>query len=767
MQTRTSAAILATFLTVPAAALAQGTVIARCIQPMPPCTVRECPRPRPMPCPDFRPGNPIERVRSDVRVEMVDRVLRYEVTEVFVNRGSGLGEADYVFPLPAGAAFQDLRLSINGELVSGETLGADEARRVYEEIVRTQRDPALVEWMGHGLLRARIFPLNPGEEKKVVVRFQSVASREGDALRVDYFRGSAPNGQWRNAAEGRRGGDRVRGPSFTLLYPNDRQFGTAYSPTHDADVSRDGDRRRVELNGGGSAVTVLIPVRRGSAPAISVLTYAAGEDDRFALVTLSPPAMNTRRTPREVTLVMDISGSMSGRKMEQARQSARRLLETLSPGDRFRIVDFATDVRAFPRTWSDRSDRDVFASVTNESIREAQRYINDLDAAGSTNISGALAEALKAPIDNDRLSLVLFMTDGEATVGERRAEVIADSVRGWRRGRRLFSFGLGADLNVSLLEQIALEGRGTAQFVRPEEDVERAVALAAQRLSTPVVTDVRIRAEGVTLRQILPGDAVDLFAGNDLVFLARYRGDGDTRITITGRTADGPVTWTTAARFPERDRENRFVPRLWATRRVGYLSAERRRNGGSREVDDEIRMLGEKYGIPTEFSSYLVLEPGMVARRDNRALSGVVPTGVGNASGAGAAAPAAEQARRERAFDAAKSASVQRAAQSTAAADMMMDSASPSSARRVGGRTLLLKDGVWSDEKTSTSRVLRIKPMSDAWFALAREIPELRELLAAGDRVKVTGRAIVIEVTPEGSERLDAAELARAIRDWQ
>ena len=139
--------------------------------------------------------SPVSRVSSSTVVTLADRVLRYEVTEIFRNDGGAIAEADYVFPLPAGAAFEDLKLSINGELVSGETMSADKARGIYEEIVRRQRDPALVEWMGSGMLRARIFPIQPGEEKKVVVRFQSVAVREGDALRIDYRRGTEPVGR--------------------------------------------------------------------------------------------------------------------------------------------------------------------------------------------------------------------------------------------------------------------------------------------------------------------------------------------------------------------------------------------------------------------------------------------------------------------------------------------------------------------------------------------------------------------------------------------
>src|SRR6202048_118105 len=194
----------------------------------------EGPRPGwPCPMPPCRQGVPwsrrvcelqppfVVRQSSDVHVELVDRVLRYEVTETFINRGSRVGEADFMFPLPKGAAFQDLKLSINGEMVSGETMNANQARQIYEEIVRRQRDPALLEWMGYGLLRARIFPIAPGEQKKAVVRFQTVAEREGDALRVGYFRGIASTQRARREPEGRT--------SFVLNYPNDPMYGTAYS----------------------------------------------------------------------------------------------------------------------------------------------------------------------------------------------------------------------------------------------------------------------------------------------------------------------------------------------------------------------------------------------------------------------------------------------------------------------------------------------------------------------------------------------------------
>jgi Ca-activated chloride channel family protein len=548
----------------------------------------------------------VYRQSSDVRVDLVDRVLRYEITETFVNRGSRVGEADFMFPLPKGAAFQDLKLSINGELVSGETMSADRARQIYEEIVRRQRDPALLEWMGYGLLRARIFPIAPGEHKKVVVRFQTVAPREGDALRVDYFRGTRTNQVARyQEPEGRT--------SFVLTYPNDPMYGTAYSPTHqiydrdyaldsyrDADDDRSfasnyrGSVRRVEVRDARGEVTLLIPIRRSTSAAISLLANAPGNDDGFALITLSPPSVRPRAVPRDVTFVIDVSGSMSGQKMEQARAAGKQLLGTLSPMDRFRLIDFSSDVRTF---------RDDFSTATRENIRAAERYLDDLDAQGSTNISGALEEALSARVQSGRLPIILFLTDGQPTVGERDASVIASNVARHRGSRRLFTFGVGADLNISLIEQLALEGRGTASFVRPEESVERAVGIVASRLTSPLVTDVRIRSDGVRLLKMHPSAPVDIFAGEDLVILSRYDGSGNAVLRFEGQTTSGPISWASRVYFPERSRENSFVARLWATQRVGYLSAEKRKHGGSQEINDEIRELGERFGIPTEFSS--------------------------------------------------------------------------------------------------------------------------------------------------------------------
>lgn len=703
----------------------------------------------------------IVRTSSTVRATLADQVLRYEVDETFANRGGGLGEVDYYFPLPANAAFEDLRLSINGEMVAGEVMNANQARGIYEEIVRRQRDPALVEWMGQGLLHTRIFPIGPGEEKRVVVRFQSVASREGDAVRVDYHRsapvpsvvGQSPNGYDVEGGES----------SFSLSYPVGAGYGEPYSPTHALVVRTSGDTRTVGVDGAARDITILLPVARSREPAISVLTNAPSGERGYALITIAPPAVLPQPLPRDVTFVVDVSGSMSGGKIAQARAAGKALLATLTPRDRFRLIDFDTDVRTF---------RSEFSEATAANIEAANRYLDALEAHGSTNIEGALRTALGSAGGGDaradRVPLVLFLTDGEPTVGEQDPQALARLASSMRGARHVFTFGLGADVNTTLLEQIALEGKGTASFVRPEENIERAVSVVASRLRDPVLTDIRVEADGVTLSGVMPNAVPDLFAGQSIVLLARYQGSGHGAIRVSGRSARGAATWTHAANFPDRSPDNAFIPRLWATQRIGWLSAQRHAQGASPEVDAEIKELGERYGIPTELTSYLVREPavafGNVPRPVPAAgavhLDEVVVTGSATA-----------QLQR---FERARQATAMRASKSLAAADSLMDTAALGGAaspfvRRAANRMFERQSdtSAWVDRGYKDGmRRIRIQAYSPAYFDVLHTMPELRDAFALGDHVVVAGRAVAIEVTTDADAAMSLAAADRtALRE--
>jgi Ca-activated chloride channel family protein len=366
--------------------------------------------------------------------------------------------------------------------------------------------------------------------------------------------------------------------------------------------------------------------------------------------------------------------------------------------------------------------------------------------------------------------LVLFLTDGAPTVGERRPERLAARAAELRGERRIFTFGLGADLNAALLEQLAVEGAGTAHFVRPDEDVERVVGVVAQRITRPVATDIRVRASGVELFAVQPTGRIDLFAGQELTVLARYRGSStDGRVTITGQTPEGPVSWVAEVRFPERRTVDAFVGRLWATQRVGWLSAERRKNGASTETDDEIRTLGQKWGIPTELTSYLVLEPGMVANAGTpQPLESARPIRRGDVnatSGAGAAAAPPPSAN-ERAFVAARAAAEQRDARSLGEMDARLESSALQ--RRTSNRVFIMRDSTWVDTRAAVAgaRTVRIRPYSPAYFALTERVSELREIFALGERVEVGGTSVTSVLAADGSASLTEREVSEVARDW-
>lgn len=706
--------------------------------PAPDCPTRVCVS-APCPQPPCRLDGRVVRTGREVRVVLEGRVLRYEVTERWTNRGRALGEVDYVLPLPRGAAFENLSLMIDGEMVNGEIRGAGEARRIYEEIVRRQRDPALVEWMDHGVLRTRIFPIQPGETRTVTVRFNAIAEREGDALRVDV---PAPRGQ----------GTENTGTQLNFQWPEGDGYGEAWSPTHRVEDAGGVPRRSLRVVDATGTVTLLLPVPvRSNSAAMTVLTHAPRTDEGYMLLTIGAPTRSVSRTARDVTFVIDVSGSMSGEKMTQAKAAGRQLLNSLSAADRFRLIAFSSDVNDFAEGWS---------AVNAGNLRRAQEWLDGLSATGGTNIGGALERALEASTPANRLGLVLFMTDGEPTVGERDPAKLASSASQRRGERRVFTFGIGADVNATLLEQLALDGAGTAHFVRPQENVERIVGVVAQRLTSPVATDIRIRAQGVTLQQVMPAGRIDLFAGQELTILARYTGSAESaRITITGQHPDGAVTWSSEARFPAQRTPDAFVGRLWATQRVGWLSAERRKNGASPELDNEIKQLGERWGIPTALTSYLVLEPGMVVTngpvpRGGR--GGVMPTAQGVGTAASPPPAVFEEARR---------ASMQRASRSVADAEGDMDARQT---RRTTSRMFVLKDSVWTDTRgaAARARTVRVRPFSDAYFALMNRTPELREVFALGERVEARGRAVTVVLAADGVERLSAADVDAITRDW-
>src|SRR6266704_614378 len=333
----------------------------------------------------------------------------------------------------------------------------------------------------------------------------------------------------------------------------------------------------------------------------------AGEDGYFMLLLAPGRATTTETLRRDVVAVLDVSGSMSGEKLDQAKAALTALLGTLRPTDRFRVITFGSSVRRYAPDWT---------GVSGDHVRAAQDWVRQLVADGGTNIAGALSEAFAAPPADGALGVVVFLTDGMPTVGETDPERIAEQADHGRGAFRLFTFGIGYDVNTYVLDRLTERARGVTEYVRPGGDIEQAVGALAAKVSSPVLTDLALRAEGMELYDVQPQSLPDLFAGDELVVFGRFRGTGGTEgtgaVAVTGRRNGREERFTTNAGGGEQS-TNDYISQLWAARKAGALSREIRLHGPNPEVVSELKRLALRYGILTEYTSYLVQEPNQVA----------------------------------------------------------------------------------------------------------------------------------------------------------
>ena len=703
---------------------------------------------RPPPGPPVSNG-PIERLRSAVQVSISGRVARVSVEEWFRNNGPTLNEGVYHFPLPGEAVFSSYSLWQGDQELRGEAMDAAQARAIYEAIVRQKRDPALIELAGQGLIRARVFPIAPGETRKITLKYTQLLDRAGDAWRFRYL------------------GDRNRQTaprSFRLEVDSAAHFGDPYSPTHQVQVTRRDDRLEVTLSEGGAAAgdfELLLPLARGLIGLSLVPHHPAGEDGYFMLLLAPGAAADAATLRRDVVAVIDVSGSMSGEKIQQAKSALIQLLGTLREGDRFRLVAFSGGVRRYAQGWT---------GVTADARRDAEAWIRSLEAEGGTNIAGALAEAFAQAPAEQSLGVVVFLTDGQASTGETDPERIAASAEQDRGKFRVFSFGVGDDVNTYLLDRLTERARGTTEYVRPGENIERAVGTLAAKVASPVLTDVTITAgSGVELYDVQPGNLPDLFGGDEMVVLGRYRGmgSGEWSVTVHGRRNGRQEEFRTIVGDPQND-DARYIEQLWAARKAGALSREIRLHGQTQELMDALKQLALRYGILTEYTSYLVQEPTVALRRqaENRVMQ------------APAAAPADQagagfvgRAARERSM--ADAASVSAVDGITIPAQDEVDAlrrahSGINPTQRVGGRLFIMRDSTWTDLGHGDSlRVVSIAPYSEAYFALLKALPDLREVAALEPAVLVAGRRASIKIGEGGKTRWNPGELERLVRDFR
>ncbi len=559
------------------------------------------PHPRPFVRPVPRPHFPLEVVKHKVEITIDDSVAKTRVDETFFNPNDRQLEGTYLFPLPPGASVSKFSMLIGGKEVQGEVLEKDKARSIYESIVRQSRDPGLLEYIERGLFRARVFPIPPRGNVEIRVDYDEQLTLTGGFGRYRYplNTGKYSAGDYRNVL-------------IDVTLRTREPLRAVNCISHPASVNRPSDREArivFEANRLTADKDFLLDWNMSEdALAPLLLTQRTHEPEGFFFLTIAPrPEKPKSPPPKDLVAVMDTSGSMMGEKIDQARRALRHFVNALNDGDRFNIVDFSTEARRF---------RENLVVVDPETRKQALAYIDGFQARGGTNIEEALRMALEglapegsdAKDTGDRLKMVVLITDGEPTVGITRPDDITRSIREKNaKQRRIFTFGVGVDLNAQLLERLVQDNRGSLDYVLPGENMEVKLSSFWDKIDFPVLTDIRLEFPNLSVQDIYPKPLPDLFRGETLSVVGRFREEGRHPVVLRGKFQGQERVFEYSLDFQPKA-ANDFIARLWATRKIGYLLEAMRLSGESKEVKDEVIRLSQQYGILTPYTSYLILE---------------------------------------------------------------------------------------------------------------------------------------------------------------
>jgi len=566
----------------------------------------------------------ISDVSADVRI--LQQVATTTLEIGLANPGDRQQEAEMLVPVPDGAVVRSFTFAGSASEQTAKLLPRTEARTLYRSIVNKLRDPGLLEFAGYNLVRSSVFPVPAQGKQRVRLVYEQVLAADGN--RVDYV---LPRSESFEAT--------ATPWKITVQVRSKTPLATVYSPSHQIGVERSAPEQALVKVEGGAKLEPgpfrLSYLTEGNGLTGSLLAYpdARVGGGYFLLLAGVPPGAQAARAAikREVTLVLDRSGSMEGEKIEQVRAAALQVVEGLNEGEAFNIIDYSDSIAKF-------AEQPVIKN--NDTISRARAYLKGLRSNGGTNIHDALVEALRQPATPDMLPLIIFLTDGLPTVGQTRETTIRDAVLATNKHkRRIFSFGVGFDVNAPLLTSIANETRAAATFVFPRENVEAKVSQVFRRLSGPVLADPQLatldRSGGVTtqaVRELMPAQLNDVFEGDQIVLLGQYQNEDPLNFRISGNYLSRPRAFDLKFDLTGATTRNAFVPRLWASRKIAKLIEEITKAGAEstanrdprsmpvvpansvnsdpkmKELVDEIIRLSTEYGILTEYTSFLATE---------------------------------------------------------------------------------------------------------------------------------------------------------------
>ena len=672
-----------------------------------------------------------------VDIQIKDQVATTRVDQVFVNDNPWTAEGTYIFPLPQGAAVSDFVMWVDGKAVHGEILEADEAWTIYDDVVRRMKDPALLEYVGRKALKASVFPIPPGEERKIELEYSQILPVENGLVHYIY-----PLSTERFSSRPLE--DLVVRAQIESREP----LKAVYSSRHEVSIDREDDYHALL----GLEQSDVLPDRdfelfytiSSEKIGLNLLSFKEEGQDGFFLLLAAPDVKVNEEeiVVKDIILVLDTSGSMQGEKMDQAKEAARYVLDHLNPLDRFAIVSFATTTRSFSPSLEPAAQAD-----------KGKDFLDRLEAMGSTDINRAMIEAVGLA-EEVRPTTLIFLTDGLPTEGVTVTGAILDNVaREAPDNVRIFSFGVGDDVDTDLLDQISMDNGGASTYVRPGEEIDEEVSAFYRKVKMPVLSDLSLDWGDIIVDQVYPQRIPDLFAGSQLIMLGRYREGGPAKITLKGMVNQEERSYTYEDLSFRKEGGDDFIPRLWATRAVGYYLTQIRLYGEKQEWIDSIVSLSTRYGIITPYTSFLVQEKDIFSDKGREE----VISDFEEEMAAAAAEPAFGEAAVEKAVyqKSLSAAPVGAAVPVNMSVSTGIDGTSKmvrvsEVLKNVGSKTFLLKNDTWID--TTFDRSMKTKKVAflgEEYFDLISQVPVLGSYFALGERVIVVHEGQAYETVAE------------------
>ncbi len=538
----------------------------------------------------------------NVSVEIRDQIARTEIEESFVNHTGVQTEGTFYFPLPSDASIAGFGMWIDDVLVDADVVEKQRAREIYETILRERRDPALLEWSGGNLFKARVFPILPHREKRIKITYTQVLPLRGGSYRYSYGLQSEMLRQ-----------HPLRELALDVRIHSAVPLARVSSPTHSTRIRQTDESARVEFSAqqytperdfevvvevaDRQSEVVLIPHRRG--------------DDGYFLAQLTPPGNDGRwqrkllpdGKPLQLLILADTSASVdAGRQKRQAGVIAS-LTGSLTPEDTFNLA--ACDMGC---TWI--FDEPVPATETN--VDTASQFLAKRAMLGWTDLDRTFASALEQSGPDTR---VVYVGDGIATAVHSDTDTEPAAVAARLRrlhqkqgGKGTFhAIAAGSRFEPTVLNALASLGGGSVRHVSSQQPPPEVARELLGEMTRPVLRDLKVEFEDLATARVYPEKLPNLAPGTQQILLGRYLPDGADQqghVTVSGTRDGQSVRFRTPVVIPDAEKGNSFIPRLWAREHLDALLGQ----GSSQTIRDEIIALSEQYHIMTPYTSLLVLE---------------------------------------------------------------------------------------------------------------------------------------------------------------